>query len=672
MPLENSCARRPAPPASVRHAFEQFRSGEAVRPGVLEQTIEHSWKRCLAFGLEDRRRPDFDGLSARRLTEAREQNRALALQALPVMENLYEQIVDTESMILLTDPRGLVLHSIGDDTFLPRAEKVALRPGVVWSEKEKGTNAIGTAIVTEAPTLVHGAEHYLAANHFLTCSAMPIADPYGHLIGVLDVTGDWRGYHRHTMALVRMSAGVIENNLFDGAFPDDITLRFHARAELVGTLFEGIAIFGAGGAFVTANKSALFQLGTDRPSLRGKAFAELFGVPLPAVLNQLAVRPDRPVSLTLESGVRVMARVGLAKELARIQSVVPQPAASSARASASDARSSQAASAVAAPAPTLAALDTGDPQVAHAIGRIRRVLGREIPILIQGETGTGKELLARAIHAASTRAGKPFVAVNCASIPENLIESELFGYEEGAFTGARKRGHEGRIMQAHGGTLFLDEIGDMPTGLQARLLRVLQERVVTPLGSVREQRVDIAIICATHHQLKQAIVDGLFREDLYYRLNGLTVKLPPLRERGDLVTLVHGLVDSICAEGRCAGRADAPVQIASEVMQAFARHRWPGNVRQLASVLRTSLAMLGPDGELRLEHLPDDLLEDLAVCAVEVPANACELPRSLRDVEASVIKRALAEHDGNVSAAARSLGVSRNTIYRRQLQTRDR
>ncbi|MFN3566850.1 MAG: sigma-54-dependent Fis family transcriptional regulator, partial [Burkholderiaceae bacterium] len=168
----------------------------------------------------------------------RDSSRTLTLNALPVMENLYRQIVDTESMIVLTDAQGLILHSLGDDGFLQRAEKVALKPGVVWSESEKGTNAIGTAIATLEPTLVHGPEHYLTVNHFLTCSAAPIADPYGRLIGVLDVTGDWRGYHRHTMALVRMSASVIENSLFRGAFPGEVALHFHTRGELIGTLFE--------------------------------------------------------------------------------------------------------------------------------------------------------------------------------------------------------------------------------------------------------------------------------------------------------------------------------------------------------------------------------------------------------------------------------------------------
>lgn len=634
-------ARWPLPPSS----------GNAEQ-GDVRAPIEASWRRCAGFGLDRGREPDFGPLSPRRLAEMREQNRTLTMNALPVMENLYRQIVDTESMIVLTDAQGLILHSLGDDGFLQRAEKVALKPGVVWSESEKGTNAIGTAIATLEPTLVHGPEHYLTVNHFLTCSAAPITDPHGRLIGVLDVTGDWRGYHRHTMALVRMSASVIENSLFRGAFPGDVALHFHARGELIGTLFEGIAIFRADGTCVAANKSALFQFGMDLPQLRGRSFAELFGVPLPAVVNQLAVRLDRPVSLTLPTGVRVLARVhaGAAQPATHPCALEPARAQVRPRAAAAPA------------AGTLEALDTGDAQVKAVIERVRRVVGRDIPVLIQGETGTGKELLARAIHNASPRARGPFVAVNCASIPEGLIESELFGYEEGAFTGARKRGCPGKIVQADGGTLFLDEIGDMPLALQARLLRVLQERVVTPLGSTRAQPVDIAIVCATHRRLKDAIAAGTFREDLYYRLNGLTVTLPPLRERTDLETLVERVLASLGAEA-------AGVRVAPDVVAAFRRSRWPGNVRQLASLLRTAVAMLDGGRELRREHLPEDFLEEIEEIEHSAPAPVVtprgpNIGEPLDALKRSAIEKAIAEHGGNVSAAARALGISRNTIYR--------
>jgi len=298
------------------------------------------------------------------------------------------------------------------------------------------------------------------------------------------------------------------------------------------------------------------------------------------------------------------------------------------------------------------------------IGKVRKVIGKDIPILVTGETGTGKELLAQAIHSDSPRRAGPFVAVNCASIPENLIESELFGYEEGAFTGARRKGAAGKLLQANGGTLFLDEIGDMPYPLQVRLLRVLQERVVDPLGSSRSIPVDVAIICATHRNLREMIEQNRFREDLYYRLNGLVVKLPPLRERTDLATVITKMLHAVSADESRGTR----LSIDDEVMALFQRYAWPGNFRQLCNLLRTSAAMVDDDGCIRREHLPDDFFEEPRVNAQNVfeacPSSAPASGR-LQEVTASVIAAALTRHRGNVSAAARALGVSRNTIYRK-------
>lgn len=306
-------------------------------------------------------------------------------------------------------------------------------------------------------------------------------------------------------------------------------------------------------------------------------------------------------------------------------------------------------------------LNTGDPQIAALIDKVNKVLGRAIPILVMGETGTGKDLLAKAIHNDSPRAKGPFVAVNCASIPEALIESELFGYEEGAFTGARKQGGVGKILQANGGSLFLDEIGDMPLSLQARLLRVLQERVVTPLGSTKVIPINIELICATHRDLRKAIVKGEFREDLYYRLNGMVVRLPPLRERTDLEVVVEKIL--------AAESTDVRYSVSPEIMGLFKKYHWPGNFRQLATLLRTAMVMAGAGHEIRREHLPDDFLDDVEQAdAGDARASAghlLERGANLEEVEVSVIQKALAANGGNVSATARALGVSRNTIYRK-------
>jgi transcriptional regulator of acetoin/glycerol metabolism len=618
----------------------------------LAVVIATSHRRSEGYGLCPGARPDFNPLPRSDLSLLLEQNRMLHTHAVPAMETLYQQIVNTHNMVLLTDAQGVIVHSLGDADFLEKANRVALTPGVAWSEERRGTNAIGTAIAEKAPAVVHAEQHFLAANHFLTCSAAPITDHQGRVVGVLDVSGDQRSYHKHTMALVRMSALMIENQLFAATFEHAITLHFHARPEFIGTLMEGIASFSPGGRFLAANRNGLFQLGLSYPALQSHTFSSLFGLPVAALFDHYRTTAPSLLDLCMHNGVRVRARAQL--HLGSGVHALTHPM--------------QATAPVAAPAPTrprrlsgLRYLDTGDPQLAQVIAKVNKVLGRDIPILIMGETGTGKELLAQAIHNDSPRAQGPFVAVNCASIPETLIESELFGYEEGAFTGARKKGAVGKILQANGGTLFLDEIGDMPVGLQAHLLRVLQERMVTPLGSGKSIPVNVELICATNHNLRERIARGLFREDLYYRLNGLVVKLPALRDRTDLEIVVRKIL--------AAESDSARYRVADDVLRLFHQHKWPGNFRQLTNLLRTAVIMAGDEDEIGLRHMPDDFLDDIDQSTPAAPMVAAqrliEHGANLEEMEVSAIVNSLAAHGGNVSATARALGVSRNTIYRK-------
>jgi sigma-54 dependent transcriptional regulator, acetoin dehydrogenase operon transcriptional activator AcoR len=616
---------------------------------------------------------------------ARERNRRLNEHAAPVMEMLHEQIVNTHSMVVLTDATGTVLHSIGDDDFLERASKVALKPGANWAEQAKGTNAIGTALVEEQPTLVHADEHYLHANHFLTCSAAPILDPRGNILGVLDVTGDQRSYHQHTMALVKMSARMIENHWLTDDYRNVMRLHFHSRAEFIGTLMEGILAVSPDGKIVGANRGALEQLGMSGAALRMHSLTTLLGTTVGALVDRFRSPLATPASLGLNNGRHFHA-------VARFDwpvwsSLSDAGSACETKDAVAPAALRAAPAAPAAPAPSgsaaLAQLRTGDTQIDSVVEKIRRVLDRDIPILILGDTGTGKELLARAIHTDSARGKQPFVAVNCASIPDTLIEAELFGYEDGAFTGARRKGAAGKIVQANGGTLFLDEIGDMPVALQAHLLRVLQERQVTPLGSSKSVAVDVAIICATHRNLREMIELKQFREDLYYRLNGLAVKLPALRDRCDLQALARRILDRE-APGR-------RLQLAPEVLTLFEHYHWPGNVRQLFNVLRTAVVMAATDPVITRIHLSDDFLDDAtarlpkgppagaadapapaaapvvpapAVAPVPAPV-AAEPGQTLGDMEIEAIRRAVEAAGGNISEASKKLGVSRNTIYRK-------
>lgn len=317
-----------------------------------------------------------------------------------------------------------------------------------------------------------------------------------------------------------------------------------------------------------------------------------------------------------------------------------------------------------------ASLCHDDPAMQLAIGRARRMLGRDIPIILQGESGVGKEMFAKAFHNESPRRDLPFVALNCAAIPENLIEAELFGYVGGAFTGARREGCMGKIQKANGGTLFLDEIGDMPLNLQARLLRVLQERIVTPLGSNREIPVDVALICATHRRLRDEVQQGRFREDLYYRLNGLAITLPALRERQDIACLLHKMT---AHEARRLSRR-MPVAITDNAMAVLVAYPWPGNLRQLTNVIRVAIAMLEDDEHcIDEQHLPEEVFDTfLSENVLPFPLSKRHPPEataignsSLRKIGQLAAEKALAASAGNVSAAARLLGVSRNTLYRK-------
>ena len=723
-----------------RGADERVRpiaSGLKLGPEHVD-TIDQSHERCVALGVSRIERPDFAPMGRSDLALARERNLRLHDHAAPVMEMLYEQIVNTDSMVVLCDSSGTIIHSIGDDDFLARASKVALQPGVNWSESTKGTNAIGTALIEEVPTLVHADEHYMHANHFLTCSAAPILDPRGNILGVLDVTGDHHSFHQHTMALVKMSARMIENHWLTDDYRNVMRLHFHSRVEFIGTLMEGILAIGPDGKLVGANRGALEQLGLSGAALRMHSLTTLFGTtvnalvdrfrsplatPMPAHLHggrqfYIHARFNWPVWTSLAEAVSggsgiagvggaatepsagTVARPGGPPDIAR----VPRPGGGDAPVPAG------------APATTggLAQLRTGDTQIASVIDKIRRVLDRDIPMLILGETGTGKELLARAIHVDSARAKQPFVAVNCASIPETLIEAELFGYEDGAFTGARRKGAIGKIVQASGGTLFLDEIGDMPVALQSHLLRVLQERQVTPLGSSKSVAVDVSIICATHRNLREMIDRKAFREDLFYRLNGLAVRLPPLRERSDLVALVRRILDQLTEHDR----KQRHLQPDADVMRLFQHYQWPGNVRQLFNVLRTAAVMAAGEPGITREHLSDDFLEEAhaaqassapaAPCLAPVPGSpaaaragpqrpderidplptaAASLPatapsaapppgpawsvepsapqRSLEEMGIDAIRHAVAAAGGNISEASKRLGISRNTIYRK-------
>jgi sigma-54 dependent transcriptional regulator, acetoin dehydrogenase operon transcriptional activator AcoR len=620
------------------------------------EVIEQSHARCAALGVSRIERPDFSAGGPGDLAMARERTRRLLDRAAPVMEMLHDQIVDSHSMVVLTDSAGLIVHTIGDNDFLERADKVALRPGVDWSEASKGTNAVGTALMQETPTLVHADEHYLHANQFLTCSAAPILDPRGNILGVLDVSGDHRGYHQHTMALVKMSARMIENQWLSDDHRNVMRLHFHSKVQCIGTLMEGLLAVGADGRIVGANRGALEQLGLNGAALRANTLDSLFGVPIAALVDRFRSPLTTPMPVHTADGrsFHILARFEwpVWSNIAEAVSVPPLPAtAAPARAQAQPGARSRPSA--------LEQLRHGDPQVDQLLDKVAQVIDRGINLLIVGEAGSGKTHLARAIHASSARADQPFVALRCAGMAEALLEAELLGREEPAAGRARRNGSVGRVVQASGGTLYLADVGELSPALQGQLLRILREREVYPVGSVKPVAVDVHIVCSSRRNLLELVELGRFDEDLYYRLNGLRVQLPALRQRTDLLSLAHSLL--------LRDNGASPPSLSAEVRDLLCAYPWPGNVRELGNVLRTASAIAGSRREITTDCLAEEVLcASAAQQAAELPAPLAEPPASsLEALEIELIRRAVEAAGGNISAAAKQLGISRNKVYRK-------
>ncbi|HJX22463.1 MAG TPA: sigma-54-dependent Fis family transcriptional regulator, partial [Steroidobacteraceae bacterium] len=444
-----------------------------------------SWNRCLTtYALDPYQSKRPNSVEHADLQTRRQRIGAVLPIARIEMEGLSKLMLHSEYSIMLTDRDGVILSYVGDAGFAATARRCGFREGVVWSEQELGTNGMGTCLTTQRPIVIHRAEHFLAQNIQLTCSAAPIFDMRGQLLAALDISGASANAQTHTLALVDMAAQNVENRALLSACKDYHVLRFHRCQEFVSTPGEGVVAFDEQGTIKGANRSALELLRfRDHEALCGQRVDRVFETNLAAFLQLAARHRVRAEPLPAPLGRRPwFVLVQAPAEAQRRAIPAAGTAASTPQTPESDA---------------LQCLHSADPVMQQSVEVLRRVVDRDISVLLLGETGTGKGYCARAIHAASRRAEKPFLSVNCGAIPEPLIESELFGHKPGAFTGAAREGSMGRILQANGGTLFLDEIGDMPLPLQARLLNVIEDREVLPLGGTKPIPVDVRIISAT-------------------------------------------------------------------------------------------------------------------------------------------------------------------------------
>ena len=645
---------------------------DVVRNGLHEQgndVVRRSWSRCLNEYQLHPDKPHEPAVVARVALESRRARLADVIDcARYEMTTLYAQLGDMESAVVLTDTDGVILHMVSSPEFEAEVAPLGLRAGGIWSELEAGTNGMGTCLASACPVSIRREDHFFSQFTQLTCSAVPVFDPSGEIAAVLDVTSRSSLMQQHLLVLLGMTARMIENSLIDQRFRNAYPLHFHSRPEFIYTLHEGRLAVGDDGRVLAANRSALFQLGLQSmDEIRTRRIEDLFQSSLEDMLQRSTSSSYHPVvTYRANAALRFFA---VARRPASDSALPMRLAPLQVSASGSLSASTRSAGRMAGTSEGAAANTFKDARLVAHLETARRVIARETPVLLCGETGSGKEVFARAVHAASPHAAGAFVAVNCASIPETLIESELFGYRAGAFTGAQRAGRRGKILQADGGTLFLDEIADMPLELQARLLRVLDERQVTPLGTEDTHAVNFQLISASHQHLPTLVREGRFREDLYYRVAGIELQLPALRDRTDKRELIAAVLEA---------EAGAQGVLSADAERLLLQHAWPGNIRQLRHALRSAAALA--DGKpIGRQHLPSvtgangaGLAPLTAHEAVpdtgDVNTENASVPIKLNPIQANerqVLVQMLEQHRWNVSNVAKALDVSRNTLYRK-------
>lgn len=566
------------------------------------QLIQASWARCREHGLQPQHAPDFDCLTRAELGALLERRQALLRLTREEVLPQYTHLLGNASyLVMLADASGCLLDTWGSRRFIEPRQQHGFSAGAHWHERGVGTNALGTALVCAEAIHVGQDEHFLRQNRYLSSAAAPLFDAARRLVGGLDVASDGYLPASQTLGLVRMMGQSLENRLILAEHADQhAQLLFNSASDNLDSPWAGLLVFDERGQVLAANHRADSLLGGNPLQ---QNIEQLFQLPLQQLLSH-----PRQQAFALQATGRN-----------RFHCLWQPPRTATSRCK-------------------------GEPRLEKALTQAGLLLEKDIPVLVQGETGVGKEVFVNDLHRASSRANQPLVAVNCAAIPAELVESELFGYDKGAFTGAHHKGNPGLIRKADHGILFLDEIGDMPLPTQARLLRVLQSRSIQPLGSGEPVTVDIRVVSASNRDLADEVRAGRFRQDLYYRIAGLALVLPPLRERADR----RALIEQLHARYRDPGQ---PARLPAGIIDLLDQHPWPGNLRELGSVLQVALALAG-NAPVGLEHLPAGFLAESQVPVV--------LATEGEDLQVLV-----AQADGNLSAVARRLGISRTTLYKR-------
>ena len=630
----------------VDHIRELVRVAEG-RPADRDTLVLDSWRRCM-----DHHRLDPAVLRPavivedRQLREHRDAMDELLRTARFGVEALYRQVAGLGYVLLLTDNEGITVDYIGDESTTEYLREAGLYLGADWNEARAGTNGTGTCVATGEALTVHQTDHFDATHIPLTCTVAPIFDPAGNLSAVLDISALSSPAEKSSqylaLQIVKNFAHRIETANLIRSCSRNWIVKLTSNQALAEVDIEYVLVLDSMGRITGFNHSGR-QLLAQELRINWRDSSGIMGRPISDFLD-----------CEIDSLTRFVAPNAIERNLIRltasgrtlfIQVVPPATIRVLPTAVTSDGYEL--------PAP-LRAVAGEDASVQKSLRKLSRLINTNTGILVLGETGTGKEHLAKAIHQSSIRAKGPFIPVNCAALPESLIEAELFGYESGSFTGALSKGKKGLIREAHGGTLFLDEIGDMPISSQTRLLRVLAEREVTPVGGAKPASVDMRVIAATHQDLLALVKQGKFREDLYFRLNGAIIALPSLRERSDLAWLVDQLLSKRPYPDGSRRSISAPA------LGVLAAHGWSGNIRELVNVIDFACAVAS-DHIITIEDLPDQVFRRNFVDVVASPPASRASPSE----EAAVLLEDLRRANWNVSAAARLMGIDRTTLHRR-------
>jgi PAS domain S-box-containing protein len=633
----------------IEEAWNRYVANEELDIQKLRPEVASSWQRCRTLRVDPFGHESFD-IRGQELKERLRVANHLVTIARPYMHNLYNYVKGSGFQVVLTDKDGFLLETIGDPEIIKKTRQIQLCPGGNWSEAIKGTNAVGTCLVEGKPIQIFAREHYCQPNHFLTCSASPIFNPDGILLGSLDITGDYKAHNLHTLALVVAAVNAIENQLRLHKATNKLYMAYKFSNTLLESTTEGILSIDNNRVITHINSYGAKILGINQKDSIGKHIETVF-------------KKSSMVLQTLSSGSEYKEQEIVVDEFGKKLSHSVTPLRDDlgnsigALAVLKEVKEKYTARKNLAPSAKYVFEDIfGDSEsVSNAVKWAKIAAKSPSTVLLHGESGTGKELFAQAIHNGSMRRDRAFIAINCAALPETLIESELFGYEEGSFTGSKKGGQTGKFELANGGTIFLDEVGDIPLFTQVKLLRVIQEKKISRIGSAIEVPVDIRIVAATHKDLKEEVQKGNFRKDLYYRLNVITINIPPLRDRmDDLPLLARHFVNKLSAK---LGKKN--ISVDEDFIDKIKTYCWPGNIRELENAIERAINLVDDNGVLTSDYLFFDSSppsrNDEKVTEV----------KSLKEIEKDTIINALNLYKGNILKVSAKLGIGRNTLYRK-------